>query len=166
MLERRNVLSSHFNVKHVIAGHNVHLPATQDNKLRWFIYMEECVHPEGIFQYIGSTTSMTDRWANTKSKINSNKKPGTGLETHYKEGCSQNLGPDLASVRVTLLEHMDTTHENLLKSKHKPGPGCRCAECGKLKSMEDKWIFRMGTYHGVHGLNDRNEITNKVRGQY
>ena len=113
MLESKKVLSSHFNVNHAIAGHNVHIPATQDIKPRWFIYMEECVHPEGIFQYIGSTTSMTDRWANTKSKINSNKKPGTGLETHFKEGCSQNLGPDLASVRVTLLEHMDTNHEQL-----------------------------------------------------
>ena len=53
MLESKKVLSSHFNVNHAIAGHNVHLPATQDIKLRWFIYMEECVHPEGIFQYIG-----------------------------------------------------------------------------------------------------------------
>ena len=108
---------------------------------------------------------MTDRWANTKSKINNDKKPGTGLEIHYKEGCSQNFGPDLASVRVTLLEHMDTTNEKLLHSNPKPGPGCRCDECRKLKSMEDKWICRMGSYHGVHGLNDRNEITNKVRGQ-
>ena len=139
MLERKNVVSSHFGVSHAIAGHNIHPPATQVDKLKWFIYMEECVHPDGVFQYIGSTTSMTDRWANTLSKINSNKTPGTGLETHYREGCSQHLGPDLASVRVTLLEHMNTTHEKLC---------------------------RMGSYHGVHGLNVCNEITNKVRGQY
>ena len=69
-------------------------------------------------------------------------------------------------MRVTLLEHMDTNHEKLLKSNHKPGPGCKCDECGKLKALEDKLICRMGSYHGVHGLNDRNEITNKVRGQY
>ena len=104
MLERKNVVSSHFGVSHAIAGHNIHPPATQVDKLKWFIYMEECVHPDGVFQYIDSTTSMTDRWANTKSKINSNKNPGTGLETHYREGCSQHLGPDLASVRVTLLD--------------------------------------------------------------
>ena len=120
MLERSHVMSSHFHVKHSIAGHNIHLPATLTTKLRWFVYMEECVHPDVVFQYIGSTTSMTDRWANTKSKINSNKTPGTGLETHYKEGCSQNLGPDLASVRVTLVEHMDTTHEKLAACNHKP----------------------------------------------
>ena len=166
MVERSHVMSSHFGVKHAIAGRNFHLPATLVSKLRWFIYMEECVHSQGVFQYIGSTTSMTDRWANTKSKINSNRKPGTGLEIHYKEGCSQNLGPDLASVRVTLMEHMDTTHEKLAAANHKPGPGCRCKECGKLKSLEDKWICRMGTYHGRYGLNDRCEITNQVRGQY
>ena len=57
---------------------------------------------------------MTDRWANTKSKINSNKTPGTGLETHYKEGCSQNLGPDLASVRVTLVNTWTPHMKNLL----------------------------------------------------
>ena len=33
-------------------------------------------------------------------------------------------------------------------------------------NLEDKWICRMGTYHGHYGLNDRCEITNKVRGQY
>ena len=71
-----------------------------------------------------------------------------------------------ASVRVTLMEHMDTTHDKLVAANHKPGPGCRCKECGKLKSLEDKWICRMGTYHGRYGLNDRCEITNKVRGQY
>ena len=163
MLERTQVKSSHFGVKHAIAGHNIHPPATQPDKLRWFVYMEECVHPEGVFQYIGSTTSMTERWANTKSRINGNKKPGTGLETHYKEGCSQNLGPDLASVRVTLLEHMDTNHGRLASAEHQAGPGCRCTECGKLKSLEDKWICRMGTYHGVFGLNERNEITSKAR---
>ena len=128
--------------------------------------MEECVHPEGVFQYVGSTTSMTDRWANTKSRIILEKKPGTGLETHYKEGCSQNLRPDLASVRITLLEHMDTTHEKLTEAIDQAGPGCRCNECGKLKSLEDKWICRVGSYHGIFGLNDRCEITNNVRSQY
>ena len=166
MLERSHVTSSHFGVKHAIAGHNVHTPATQRAKLRWYIYMEECVHPEGVFQYVGSTTSMTERWSNTKSKINSGKKPSTGLETHFKEGCSQNLGPDLGNVRITLMEHMDTTHKKLIEAMHQPGPGCRCTECGKLKSLEDKWICRIGSYHGTYGLNDRDEITNKVRSQY
>jgi hypothetical protein len=128
--------------------------------------MEECVHPEGVFQYVGSTTSMTERWLNTKSKIISGKKPSTELKTHFKEGCSQNLGPDLGSVRITLMEHMDTTHKKLIEAMHQPGPGCRCTECGKLKSLEDKWICRIGSYHGTYGLNDRDEITNKVRSQY
>ena len=159
-------MSSHFGVKHSIAGHNVHPPASQTTKLLWLVYMEECVHPEGAFQYIGSTTSITERWSNTKSRINLGREAGTGLETHYKEGCSQHMGPDLGSVRITLLEHMMTTHERLTLARHKPGPGCRCTECGKLKTLEDKWICRLGSYHGRFGLNDRNEITNKVRSTY
>ena len=93
MQERRSVISTHFAVNHMIAGNNVHLPATQTIKLKWFIYLEECVHPEGVFQYVGSTDSMTHRWANTKSKILSlvdgrSDKAGTGLENHFKNGCS------------------------------------------------------------------------------
>ena len=124
------------------------------------------MHPEGVFQYVGSTTSMTERWSNTKSRINSGKKAGTGLETHMKELCNLNMGPDLSSIRVTLMEHMDTTHEKLTIAGHKPGPGCRCDECGKLKALEDKWICCIGSYHGAFGLNDRNEITNKIRSTY
>ena len=71
MVESRNVFSSHFKVKHAIAGRNIHLPSTWKIKLRWFVYLEECVHPDGIFQYVGSTNSMTQRWSNTKSVINS-----------------------------------------------------------------------------------------------
>ena len=89
MLESRSVMSSHFRVKHSIAGHIVHLPATQPKKHKWFVYLEECIHPEGTFQYADSTDSMTHRWANTKSTIHSlvsgrPSKAGTGLESHFK----------------------------------------------------------------------------------
>ena len=67
MEEEKNVLSSHFIIPHSIAGHNTHLPATQKPKLKWFIYLEECIHPEGIYQFVGSTDSMTHRWATTPS---------------------------------------------------------------------------------------------------
>ena len=72
MVEKRDVMS----------GHNVHPPASQTTKLLWLVYMEECVHREGAFQYIGSTTSITERWSNTKSRINLGREAGTGLETH------------------------------------------------------------------------------------
>ena len=83
--ESRTVLSSHFKVKHSIAGHNVHLPASQKVKTKWFVYLEQCQHPKGTYQYVGSTDSMTHRWANTKSKCkliasDSNAQPATGLK--------------------------------------------------------------------------------------
>ena len=123
-------MSSHFKVKHSVAGHNVHLPPSQSMKDKWFIYLEECVHPEGTFQYVGSTDSMTHRWANTKSKIHfladgKAVKAGTGLENHFKEGCALYC-KDLKSVRVTLLEHMNVTEEGLKSASHQAGPGCRC----------------------------------------
>ena len=126
----------------------------------------ECLDDDGIFQYVGSTVSVTERWANTKSKINGGKKAGTGLEKHYEQGCSKNLGPDLQNVRITLLEHMTTNNTKLRAAGHEKGAGCRCEECEKLKSLEDKWICRLGSYHGQWGLNERNEITNKVRTTY
>ena len=62
-------MSTHFGVSHMIAGHNVHLPATQTKKLTWFLSLEECTHPDGTYQYVGPTDSMRHRWENTKSKI-------------------------------------------------------------------------------------------------
>ena len=155
----------------MIAGNNTHLPATQALKLKWFIYLEECTHPEGTFQYVGSTDSMTHRWANSKSKIislanGSTTKPGTGLENHFKEGCSQYKGADLSAVRITLLENMIVSEEELRASIHQAGPGCRCNLCEKLKNMEDKWICRLGTFHGTFGLNERDEARRRARGSY
>ena len=167
MVERSEVLSTHFGVKHSIAGNNVHLPATQKEKFSWFTYLLECIHPEGTFQYVGSTNSITHRWANTKSKINAlalnnSLQAGTGLEKHFKGGCSQHQGPALESVRVTLLETFMTSKEKTVNSKHKAGEGCRCSECEKLKSLEDKWICRLGTFHGRFGLNERDEMKRKT----
>ena len=88
MVESNHVYSHHYKVKHSIAGNNVHLKATENLKLCWFIYLKECIHPEGNYQYVGSTNSVTERWANTKSKCLARNKEGTGLEKHYKEGCS------------------------------------------------------------------------------
>ena len=87
---------------------------------------------------------------------------GVWYRKHFKSGCSAKVD-NLKNVRNTLLEHFDTTSEKLKAANHKPGPGCRCIECNQLKNIEDKWIFRMGTMYGKFGLNNRNEVTNKVR---
>ena len=166
MIETNNVFSSHFQRRHAIAGHNVHTKATVKLKLRWFIYLQECLHPDGTYQYVGSTNCVTERWSNTKSKCNARKTDGSGMEKHFKMGCSANNSSELENIRVTLLEHYDTTPEKLQTANHKPGPACRCKECEKLKNLEDKWMFRLGTIHGQFGLNNRNEVTNKARSSY
>ena len=95
-----------------------------------------------------------------------NVQPGTGLKTHLKNGCSQYSEPELNHVRISLLEHYNTTEEKLAASGHKAGPGCRCTECERLKNKEDKWITRMGSYHSPLGLNERDEIVKKARTTY
>ena len=72
----------------------VHLPATQKPKNKWFVYMEEDI-PCG-FQYVGSTSSMIHRWANTKKKCGDTNLNGTGLESHFKVGCPNDMGDNIA----------------------------------------------------------------------
>ena len=88
------------------------------------------------------------------------------MEKHFKMGCSANHSPELENVRITLLEHYDSSQEKLKLANHKPGPACRCKECENLKNIEDKWMFRLGTIHGIFGLNNRNEVTNKARSSF
>ena len=81
------------------------------------------MHPDAVFRYVGSTDSMTHRRANTKSKIISlvdggSDRAGTGLENHFKNGCSGYCGADLKHVRVTLLENMNLTEDDLKTSVH------------------------------------------------
>ena len=92
-------------------------------------------------------------------------KPVTGLEKHIKKGCNV-LVPDMINVGITLLEHFNTSEMSLRQSSHQEGPGCWCCHCNKLKNMEDKWIRRLGTYHGRISLNDIDEITRNARVNY
>ena len=106
---------------------------------------------------------MTHQWANTKLQCNSRKSNGTGLEEHFKVGCPNDTGAKKSHISITLLDHMDITHEEIFKFKHKNSPGFQCDLCHKLKEKEDKWICRMGTLHLPHGLNSRDEIKKKSR---
>ena len=166
MTETNTVTSSHFKMNHAIAGNNIHLKATQKPKLRWFIYLKECSHPEGIYQYVGSTNSVTVRWANTKSKCLAGNKEGTGLEKHFKDSCSVIQSPNLDNLTISLLEHYDTTLQLLESANHQPEPGCVCRECDHLKEVESKWIHRLETLHSQFGLNNTLELHTKSRTAY
>ena len=65
-------------------------------------------------------------------------------------------------LQITLIDSIFTTPEALKEAAHLPGPQCRCSECSRLKSVEDDWICKMGTFFGKH-LNTRNEIKSKAR---
>ena len=64
------------------------------------------------------------------------------------------------------MDSMDTTEERLRQAGHVYGPQCSCAECKKLKRIEDKWILRLGTFHGESGLNRKNEIISAMKGNF
>ena len=88
----------------------------------------------------------------------------TGLYKHFLDGCPNDTGQDI--IRITLVDFFDTSENKLRQAGHEPGPQCRCVECNGLKRVEDKWILRMGTFHGASGLNRRDELTAVARGNY
>ena len=164
MVERSYVQSEfHQGRKFAIHGRNTHLKATETKPLRWFVYLEEDVPCRK--QYVGSTISVTSRWANTKSRCNAKDSDLTGLYEHFKKGCPNDDGRNKNNIRISLIDFMDTTVEKLLRAKHKKG-NCKCLECDRLRRIENKWIMRLGTFHGESGLNNRNIINTGVRVQF
>ena len=92
-------------------------------------------------------------------------KDNTGRYKHYMNGCP-NDDRAQENLRFTLLDSIVTSLQKLEAAKHEAGPKCRCSECLRLKSTEDKWICRLGTFFGQTGLNSRDEIKGKVRCTY
>ena len=116
-------------------------------------------------QYVGSTNSVTARWANTKLRCNRRDSDMTGLYQHFRDGCPHDDGIKKNNIRISLIDFMDTTLEKLLQSGHIKG-NCKCIECDKLRRLENKWILRLGTFNGENGLNSRNIINTGVRVQF
>ena len=161
MVERSYVQSEYFNGrKFAIHGRNIHLKATDSSPLRWFVYLEEDIPCH--LQYIGSTVSMTSRWANTKQRCNKRDSDATGLYKHFRDGCPNDTGVTKSTIRVSLVDFMDTTIVKLGEAGHRKG-NCRCSECDRLRQLENKWILRLGTFYGESGLNERNILDSAVR---
>ena len=156
--------SVHYGKKFAVHGHLVHLQPTQRPKLRWFVYLLEDLGCK--LQYVGSTTDVCSRWAATKSACNKANSNSTGMYKHFMDGCPSDAGSDKLQLRLTLLDYLDTTEQKLTDAGHKSGPQCQCQECDKLLRTENKWILRLGTFFGDSGLNSRDEIKSKVRGNY
>ena len=160
MQETNFVESNHFKQKFRIHGNLSH-DTSAENKQRWFIYLLEDIPCQK--QIIGSTTNPTDRWRNHKAACNSGKSKSTGMAKHFiAEGCPNDPGRGKETLRMTLVDYMDVTKEELREAGHVKGPKCRCEQCMKLKDIEDRWILKMGTFYG-EGLNSRDEIQSKTR---
>ena len=130
---------------------------------KWFIYLEEDLPCH--LQYVGSTVSVTSRWANTKQRCNKRDSDATGLYKHFRDGCPNDTGVSKSTIRISLIDFMDTTTGKLRSAGHKKG-NCKCAECDKLRKLENKWILRLGTFYGDSGLNARNILDTAVRVQF
>ena len=164
MVERSFVQSEYFNGrKFAIHGRNIHPKATDSSGLKWYIYLEEDLPCR--LQYVGSTVSVTARWANTKQRCNKRDSDSTGLYKHFRDGCPNDTGQDKSTIRFSIIDFMDTTSEKLRVSGHKKG-NCKCSECDKLRKLENKWILRLGTFYGDSGLNARNILDTAVRVQF
>jgi hypothetical protein len=109
--------------------------------------------------YIGSTTDICKRWANTRKACLDGDSVGTGLYTHFKNGCpAGNEGGKLSQLRWTILDYLDTTQEKWTRVGHLAGPSCRCSECERLKCVEDKLICRMGSFYGNSEEKSRSRV--------
>ena len=160
MEQTETVESFHFNTKIKIRGHLRHDYAPP-RKIRWYIY--QIVDTPCHLIYVGSTQSPTKRFLNHRSCCNSEKSNSSGLAKHFANGgCPNDLGREKDTLTFTLVDHLDTTEEELQLAGHIRGPQCRCDICQKLKSLEGKFILRSGTFY-TNGLNTRDEVKNQVR---
>ena len=80
------------------------------------------------------------RWATTKKACLDQNSSNTGLYKHFEAGCPAFSG-DLSHLRWRLLDHVDTSLEQLDIAGHVWGAKCRFSECLRLKKQEDKWIL-------------------------
>ena len=162
MQETSVIESFYFDKKHRIHGQLAHDKAPQ-GKIRWYVYAIEDMPCRKLI--VGSTSSPTLRWANHKSTCNRRTSKSTGLSKHFMEGsgCPNDLGKNKETLKVTLIDFFDTTKQRLLNAKHEKGAQCRCRECNALKTIEDKWILKLGTFYGSSGLNERDELKAKNR---
>ena len=77
-----------------------------------------------------------------------------------------NIYVNTQNLLVKLEDKQEELKQLLQSSSHRPGPGCVCQECEKLKDLESKWIHRLGTLHGNFGLNNRLELNSQSRSGY
>ena len=162
MKEKEYVESFHFDIPSKIHGHLAH-DKMPEGMLRWFIYSIEDIPCH--LKTVGSTTDPPSRWRTHKSTCNSQNSNSTGLSKHFKTGCPNDTGRSKNTLDFTLLDYHDTTQAILNLANHEPGPKCRCSECGKLKSKEDEWILKLGTFY-ENGLNSRDEIKARSRSNW
>ena len=162
MVETSTITSLFFNRRFAIHGRNIHLPASQEKKHRWFVYV--CQDTACSLIYVGSTVDVCRRWAQTKKACMDANSNNTGMYKHFMDGCPTHINTgNLAHLTWTLVDHLDTSEGRLANAGHQGGPKCRCEECLRLKNIEDKWICRLGAFHGPSGLNTRDEIKARSR---
>ena len=69
-----------------------------------------------MLQYIGSSTDPVKRWAVHKSECNlrNDKTWRTGLTRHFINGFKGDGSTSKVSLRITLIDHIDTCSEELM----------------------------------------------------
>ena len=160
MVETSTIFSPYFGRRFAIHGRNIHLQASQRKKEKWFVYVAEDTYCGLI--YVGSTVDVCARWAQTKKACLDGNNTNTGLYKHFRDGCPAG-NSSLNHLRWTLVDHIDVTQEQLARAGHQGGAKCRCTECIRLKTTEDKWICRLGSFYGLSGLNTRDEVKARSR---
>ena len=105
MIETSFVTSYYFKRRFAIHGRNVHLPASQKKKMKWFVYLVHDTHCQLL--YVGSTTDVCNRWSTTKSACLGRNKNNTGLYKHFMEGCPEHItNGDVRHLNPKTVQHV------------------------------------------------------------
>ena len=87
------------------------------------------------------------------------------MSSHFATGCPGDTGREKDNLKVTLVDYMDITKEEVAREMH-GGVGCMCSLCQKLKEKEYSWNMKLGTFYYPTGLNKRDKIKKKARSSY
>ena len=124
-----------YNRRFTIHSRNIHLPASQ----RKTQVVCECASSHCNLIYVNSCCVPENKKACLDSSSNN-----TGQYKHFLDGSPTHVHTgNLAHLTWTLVDHIDTSEGRLASAGHQEGTKCRCEECLRLKSTEDKWICRL-----------------------
>ena len=129
MVERDFVFSEFRKHKFAIHGRNVHLKATEQRPLRWFLYLLKCVPCHA--QYVASTQNASSRFKDHKLSANIKKNSSSSdIAKHFPNICpNDNNDQQKTQLRAQVPRIQRRGLRGRLPGFYKCGRRSNCAPC-------------------------------------